>query len=75
MSLSIFDDLILRISNNDIENTLDDIHNLGENVLYMLSCEKTIKDEQQMAIESNLINDDEYSLDKYVFIYSTCNYI
>ena len=59
VSLSVIDDIILKISNDDIEIILDDIHNLRENILYMLSCETTIKDEQQMAIESNLINDDE----------------
>ena len=45
VSLSIFDDIILKISNNDIENILDDIHNLRENILFMLSYEKTVKDE------------------------------
>ena len=45
VSLSIIDDIILKISNNDIENILDDIHNLRENILYMLSFEKTVKDE------------------------------
>ena len=59
VSLSTIDDIILKISNDDIEIILDDIHNLRENILYMLSCKKTIKDDQQMAIESNLINDDE----------------
>ena len=60
VSLGIIDDISLKISNDDIENILDDIHNLRENVLYMLSCEKAIKDEQQQ----NLINDD----DKYANI-------
>ena len=60
VSLGIIDAIILKISNDDIEIILDDIHNLRENVLYMLSCEKTIKDEQQQ----NLINDD----DKYANI-------
>ena len=59
VSLSIIDDIILKISNDDIENFLDNVHILRENILYVFSCEKTIKDEQQMAIESNLINDDE----------------
>ena len=48
----------MKISNDDIENILDDIHNLRENILHMLSCEKTIKDEQQQ----NLIID----VDKFV---------
>ena len=50
VSLGIIDDIILKISNNDIENILDDIHNLRENILDMLSCEKTIKDEQQQNL-------------------------
>ena len=45
VSLGIIDDIILKISNDDIENILDDIHKLRENILYMLSCEKTIKDD------------------------------
>ena len=60
VSLGIIHDIILKISNSDIENILDDIHNLGENILYLLSCEKTFKDEQQQK----LINDD----DKYANI-------
>ena len=43
-SLSIIDDLILKINNNDIENIFDCIHDLGENVSYMLTFEKLIKD-------------------------------
>ena len=59
VSLGIIDDIILKINNDDIENILDDIHNLRENILYMLSCDKTVKDEQQMMIELYLIIDDE----------------
>ena len=44
VSLSIIDDIILKISNNDIENILDDVHNLREQILYMLSFEKTAKE-------------------------------
>ena len=44
VSLSIIDDIILKISNDDIENILDDIHNLREQILYMLSFEKTAKE-------------------------------
>ena len=55
VSLGITDDIILKNSTDDIENILDGIHNLRENILYMFSCEKTIKDEQQQ----NLINDDD----------------
>ena len=53
VSLSIIDDIILKTSNNDIENILDDIHNLREQLLYMLSFEKTAKenpDEQKICL-------------------------
>ena len=36
--------LILKITNNDIKNILDDVHNLREQILYMLSFEKTAKE-------------------------------
>ena len=44
VSLSVIDDIILKINHNDIENILDDIHNLREQILYMLSFEKTSKE-------------------------------
>ena len=44
VSLSIFDDIILKIIDNDIENIIENIHDLRENILYMLSIEKLIKD-------------------------------
>ena len=43
-TLSIIDDIILKINDNDIENIIDNIHDLRENILYMLSFEKLIKD-------------------------------
>ena len=43
--LSIIDDINFKFSNNDIEIILDDIHNLREIILYMLSFEKAVKDE------------------------------
>ena len=46
ISLSIIDDIILKINSGDIENILDDVHSLRENILYMLSFEKTVRDEQ-----------------------------
>ena len=56
VSLSIIDDIILKISNDDIENILDDIHHLGEPILYMLSCERTTREEQTL-IESGLTDE------------------
>ena len=40
VSLSIIDDIILKINNNDIEDILGKIDDLGENIIYMLSFEK-----------------------------------
>ena len=43
-SLNLIDDIILKINDNDIEIIIDNIHDLRENVIYMLSFEKLIKD-------------------------------
>ena len=43
-SLSTIDDTILKINDNDIENFIDNLQDLRENILYMLSFEKLIKD-------------------------------
>ena len=40
--LSIVDDIILKIHDNDLEN-IENIHDLRENILYMLSFEKLFK--------------------------------
>ena len=47
VSLSIIDDVILKIYENDVEKIIENIHYLRENILYMLSFEKLIRDEQQ----------------------------
>ena len=47
VSLSIFDDINLKNNNNDIEDIIENIHDLRENILYMLSFEKLARDEQQ----------------------------
>ena len=44
VSLSIIDDIILKINDNDIEKIFENIHDLRENILYMLSFEKLIED-------------------------------
>ena len=52
MSLCIIDDIILKIKNNDIENMLENIHDLREKILYMLSFENFIRvedDDQQKS--------------------------
>ena len=47
VSLSIIDDIILKINNNNIEDIVEKIHDLRENLFYMLSFEKFVRDEQQ----------------------------
>ena len=43
-SLFIIDDTVLKNNDNDIENVIEKIIDLRENILYMLSFEKLIKD-------------------------------
>ena len=56
VSLSIMDDIILKINNNDVENILENIHDLREKILYMISFEKVVGDEQHNEQEP-LLND------------------
>ena len=44
VGLSIIDNMLLKIGHNDIEKILEDIHKLREQILYMLSFEKTAKE-------------------------------
>ena len=44
VSLSIIDNIILKIKDNDIENIIENIHDLRENILNLLSFEKLLKD-------------------------------
>ena len=58
--LCIFDDIILKINNNDIEIILENFHDLRENTSYMLSFEKLIKDNNGKLIigDDNDIEDE-----------------
>ena len=47
VSLSIIDDIISKINDNDIENNIGNIPDLRKNILYMLSFEKLIKDKKR----------------------------
>ena len=47
VSLSIIDDIISKINDNDIENNFENIPDLRENLLYMLSFENLIKDKKR----------------------------
>ena len=59
VSLSIIDDIILKIHSNEIENILENIHDLRGNIIYMLSCEIPLDNEKQ-----NLIDDKYEDVDK-----------
>ena len=66
MSLSIIEDVKLKFNDNDIGNIDENIHGLRENMLYMLSFEKLIRDEQQ-TVRPNLNDNDEKTLKRYKF--------
>ena len=51
VSLSIIDDIILKINSDDNENIIDDVNSLRENILYMLAFEKTVNDEKLNSSE------------------------
>ena len=57
VSLSIIDDIILKSNDNDIEDIIENIHYLREKILYMLSFEKLIRDEQQT--DGLILNEDD----------------
>ena len=58
VSLSVIDDIILEVNGNGIEKILEKIHDLRENILYMLSFEKFVNDEQEI-IRPILDDDDQ----------------
>ena len=51
-TLSIIDSIIMKIYNDDIDDILRDVHDLRENILYMLSFEK-IDEESDDDISSS----------------------
>ena len=44
-TLSIKDDVILQIKDNDIENFIENFHDLRANIIYMIAFEKVVKDD------------------------------
>ena len=66
VSLSIIDDLILKINENDIKNIIENLHDLRENILYMLSFEKLIRDEQET--DRLILNEDDDQQRSYFVI-------
>ena len=60
VGLSIIDDIISKINENDTEHIIENIHDLRENILYMLSFEELNRDEQH-SVKKPLLkhNDDE----------------
>ena len=47
VSLSIIDDIILKVNYDHVGNNIEKLHDLKVNTIYMLSFEKTVRDEQQ----------------------------
>ena len=48
ISLSTIDDISLKIYNNETDDIIEYIHKLKEQILYMLSFQKTVEDEQEI---------------------------
>ena len=48
VTLAIIDKMILKVFNNDIDDILRDIQDLRENIIYMFSFEKTVKEENEL---------------------------
>ena len=71
VSLSINDDIILKINNNDIEDILENIHDLRENILYMLSFEKFVRDALQT--DRPILNEDDNRLNRICNHMNGCN--
>ena len=46
VTLSIIDDVVFKINDNDIENLIENFHDLRENRIYTLSFEKMIREEE-----------------------------
>ena len=57
VSLSIIDDIVLKLNNNDIEEIIENIHGLRENILYMFSFEKFVRDALQT--DRPILNEDD----------------
>ena len=47
ISLNIIDDIILKIYNNESNDIIKNINKLREQILYMLSFQKTVKEDEQ----------------------------
>ena len=57
VSLSVIDDMILKFNDDDVENIIDNVLNLRDNFLYMLSFQKVVKEDVDKALKySMLIN-------------------
>ena len=59
VSLSKIDDIILKLNDNDIEEIIENVHDLRESILYMLSFEKLVRDEP-------ILNEDDQQKLKFV---------
>ena len=57
VSLSTIEDKISKINNNGSEDIIENIHDLRENILYRVSFEKFVNDEQEIV--RPILNDDD----------------
>ena len=64
VSLSILDDIILKSHGFEIENIHENLHDVREKILYMLSFDKLVNDEQQTI--RTILNDDDDQQSSYL---------
>ena len=57
VSSSRIEDIILKVNENDIENIIENFYDIKVNILYMLSIEKLIRDEQET--DRLFVNEDD----------------
>ena len=57
VALSIIDKIILKIFSGEIADILRDLHDLRENIIYMLSFEKTVKGEKEINSDESEVED------------------
>ena len=63
VSLSLIEDIILKINDNDFENVIEIIHDFRENILNMLSFEKLLRDNNgKIIFDDDVLSNSYYKL-------------
>ena len=71
LNLSISDDIISKYNKNDIEEVIENTHDLIENILFILSLEKFVRDVLQTG--RPILNEDDNRLNRICNHMNGCN--